>query len=136
MHIETVTAAVQHSIGRELRRSQAGFGAFYTLNLRALPWPWHAGTVTHVHFIDEEMEVYVFCDLAEATASPGLASAGEAWGRGVQGRAWAGPNESSVLVLLGEVRPRIASVCLRGAGNTLPPGGRMERTLGWESGPE
>lgn len=54
----------------------------------------------------------------ESPAGPGSASAGEAWGRGVQGRAWAGPNESSVLVLLGEVRPRIASVCLRG-GATL-----------------
>lgn len=91
MHIETVTAAVQHSIGRALRRSQAGFGAFYTLNLRALPWPWHAGTVTHVHFIDEEMEVYVFCDLAEATASPGLASAGEAWGRAFRAGLGLGP---------------------------------------------
>lgn len=46
-----------------------------------------------------------FATWPESTASHGLASVGEAWERGVQGRAWAGPNESSVLVLLGEVRP-------------------------------
>lgn len=91
MHIETVTATVQHSIGRALGRSQAGFGAFYTLNLRVLPWPWHAGTVTHVHFIDEEMEVYVFCDLSGVPCQPWVSQCGGGLGTGRsgQGLGWA-----------------------------------------------
>lgn len=59
--------------------------------LRALPRPCHAGTVTHVRPIDEEMEVYVFCDLAGVHRQPWVGQRGAGLGKGCsgQGLGWA-----------------------------------------------